>query len=687
MRRTSPWFFLAAPVLALCAAQAACGSDSTEPEVSTPDAAAPDATPLADGGGPGLGVDGASLPDAPDPPPVVDAGPPWDFEAGAGVTILAGQAGAVGEIDGLAAEARLDLRAFASDGTDILAWNARSIGKITNGQLTTLTVPIGGSPTSMAYANGKYYVAKNHIDTVDPTTGQRTRVAGGNGGAKDGVGTAASFGTTLRLAYDGGTFLYVADLDNAAIRRVNIQTTEVVTIAGAFGVREYTDGALATARFRFPRHIAYFANALYVTDDTALGFHRLRKIDLATSTVETTTNVLPATNIDVTALGSDAAGLYSAHGWSIYRLLPGAPTLIAGGTRGLVDGTGPAARVWDVGQITPGAAGNLLLGDGAATVRRLELATGQVSTLVGTLPSERWGGDGIGAAAATVRVAGATTDAHGKVYFTDWGAARSLDVLTGEIKTLAGRIGVAGTPIDGVGAAANMTDASGIAWTPGGLYVIDASGLRHIDLATSKVSTITLTPALVLAFGEGHPIVRDGNVLYMLDAGAKRIARIDLATKAVSTLLALPDALTPFQTMARSGNDLVLGGWGCDLARVSLTTKQLVSIVSTCGTDDGPLASATVRRWTKPLCADLDHTVYVVEPDAVSTQYGGTLRRMDTKAGTFTTLAGSPLGGQRGLRVGPLASARFNRPSACVAVGLDKFIVFDEAAAVLVAGY
>src|SRR5439155_24770796 len=73
---------------------------------------------------------------------------------------------------------------------------------------------------------------------------------------------------------------------NQVLRKVNISTTAVTTIAGVAGSLGATDGAANTATFRSPNGICISSDGqiLYIAD---AGNHKIRKLDLGTQTVST----------------------------------------------------------------------------------------------------------------------------------------------------------------------------------------------------------------------------------------------------------------------------------------------------------------------------------------------------------------------------------------------------------------
>jgi hypothetical protein len=125
------------------------------------------------------------------------------------------------------------------------------------------------------------------------TDGVVTTLAGGGPGdvAADGVGSAATFvpvegsNGVGGIVGDGAGNLFV--VDGCAIRKIVIATATVTTVAGVAsgeGAAGFVNGIGASARFSFPRGLAYRAGMLYVAD---VGNHVIRRVDLATAAVTT----------------------------------------------------------------------------------------------------------------------------------------------------------------------------------------------------------------------------------------------------------------------------------------------------------------------------------------------------------------------------------------------------------------
>ena len=136
--------------------------------------------------------------------------------------------------------------------------------------------------------DGNLYVAELagcKIRKVVIASGNVTTVAGsGNCGDADGVGTMASFGRPAGLALDSSGNLYVSEVSFGTIRKVNLGSGMVTTFAGSVGHPGASDGIGTAATFTAPFGLATDATSLYVTDS---GNSTVRKIDLATASVTT----------------------------------------------------------------------------------------------------------------------------------------------------------------------------------------------------------------------------------------------------------------------------------------------------------------------------------------------------------------------------------------------------------------
>ena len=129
----------------------------------------------------------------------------------------------------------------------------------------------------------QHYKVDLYAENVLTSVPEVTTFAGGNYGYQAGNGTAAYFNYPQAVTSDG-TSIYVADSDNHRIRRIDISTGEVTTIAGS-GYQDFQDNDNGLyARFNYPSGITTDGTNLYVSDTYN---HRIRKIEISTGKVET----------------------------------------------------------------------------------------------------------------------------------------------------------------------------------------------------------------------------------------------------------------------------------------------------------------------------------------------------------------------------------------------------------------
>ena len=101
----------------------------------------------------------------------------------------------------------------------------------------------------------------------------------------DGVGAAAAFDYPTGLALDTSSgVLYVADQGHQLIRRVDLSDTAVTTVAGTINEPDAFDGVGVDASFANPSQLAFLDGALYVAD---IGNHAIRRVDTASAEVTT----------------------------------------------------------------------------------------------------------------------------------------------------------------------------------------------------------------------------------------------------------------------------------------------------------------------------------------------------------------------------------------------------------------
>lgn len=215
---------------------------------------------------------------------------------------------------------------------------------------STATSPVAkyNRPLAVTTDGPNLYVAdylNNVIRKIVKATGIDTTIAGnllGLAGSLDSdtTGTAAYFNGPTGVTTDG-TYLYVTDSANYTVRRIEVATGKVITLAGTAGQAGHVDALGPAARFNLLYDITINGNYLYVTD----AGNTIRMIHKTTGAVST---------------------------------LAGSP-----GTTGTADGSGAAARFNVPVRLTTDGPNLYVTDFNSDTIRKIELVTGTVTTIAG----------------------------------------------------------------------------------------------------------------------------------------------------------------------------------------------------------------------------------------------------------------------------------------------------------------
>lgn len=374
----------------------------------------------------------------------------------------------------------------------------------------------------------------------------------GNGGRYmlvDGVGAAARFDQVIGMTSDNAGHLFVTELANQAMRRVDISTRMVTTLAGGASDLGTDDGVVPTGKIYQPMGVVWVGGDLTFVDSQ---FGQMRRLALATNTL--TTLVGPrrslSNQLGIGGIASDGTNYYLSRSNTIEQLDvdTGARTVLAGvqGMSAVTDGIGAAARIGGQGSIVYGAGALYWYESGRAVIRRMDLATRAVTTLVG-LAGSSGDVDGVGSA-ARLGFPFALVYADGRLYFPEANdrTLRMIDVATRTVTTIAG-MQYATQWLDGVGLAARFRFPSRMTYDGmGHMYIVDEERIRRIDLADYRVSTLAGnlegyvdgvgTAALFRNSPDGIAYDPAG-ALYISDSPNNVIRRLDLTTNAVTTVV------------------------------------------------------------------------------------------------------------------------------------------------------
>ncbi|WP_162604720.1 fibronectin type III domain-containing protein [Geomonas edaphica] len=267
-------------------------------------------------------------------------------------------------------------------------------------------------------------------------------------GSADGLGGWATFYQPYGMVRLGG-YIYLADSGNHTIRRIDLATSQVSTVAGTPGVLGAADGIGAAARFDTPRGITTDGTNLYVTDS---GNNAIRKFDPVSGAVTTFAGTL--------------------------------------GSRGFLDGIGTVARFYAPRGIASDGSSLYVADTYNNVIRKISIADASVSTIAGT--KIKGSNDGVGPGASFFYPYGITCDGP-NLYVTDTcnHTIRKIVIASMQVTTLAGRPGFSGSA-DGPGGDAGFYYPDGILSDGTSLYVCDTSNytIRKVNIATANVVTL-----------------------------------------------------------------------------------------------------------------------------------------------------------------------------------------------------
>jgi DNA-binding beta-propeller fold protein YncE len=318
----------------------------------------------------------------------------------------------------------------------------------------SVTISHSGTFALVAEQNGL------RVRFIDLVTSQVTTLAGsGNNAFADGVGTLASFTYLQGIAISRtDSFALVAD-NSHRVRHIVIATGVVTTLTGN-GTAGSVDGVGTLATFNEPRGIALSPDGSYALITDRLNY-RVRRLDMASKAV----------------------------------------TTVAGSTDGFADGTGTNAkfRGWMFHiAIDPAGSYALICDLTNYRIRRLDIASSQVSTLAGSGAISFQ--DGIGTNAIFNLPNGVSIDPSGTfALVVDYGnqRIRRIVVATAQVTTLAGTGAL--SAVNGAGAQATFNLPYAIDIDASGTFALVADGgnhrIRRIALSSPPCSAGFYCPA------------------------------------------------------------------------------------------------------------------------------------------------------------------------------------------------
>jgi DNA-binding beta-propeller fold protein YncE len=326
-------------------------------------------------------------------------------------------------------------------------------------------------------------------------------------------------------------------------------------------------------------------------------------------------------------------------------------TVVGMGEAGYSGDDGPAAdaRLNNPFDVAFDLSGNLFLSDTFNhCVRRVDAKTGRITTVAGT-GSKGFSGDGGPATKAQMNEPyGIVLDKAANLYITDRlnRRIRRVDGRSGAITTVAGNGSHVFSGDGGSATQAGLVEPNGIALDGGGnlLFIADVADhrVRVVDLGSGTIGTFAGT----------------GKGAHSGDGGPARDAAI-FGARAVE--------------VGRDGTVFILERQGNTLRAIAPETGVIKTITGSGAkgnSGDGEPALKATFNGPKEIAVDASGNLLIVDTENHS------IRRVDAKTGSITTIAGNGTRGARGDGK-PATSGQLARPHG-VAVGLDGAIFIGD---------
>ena len=493
------------------------------------------------------------------------------------------------------------------------------------------------------------------------------------------------------VAVDASGNLYIADRGNYRVRRISLDGT-INTVAGT-GISGFSgDNGPATSARVIPVAVAVDGKGiLYIAD--GLNF-RIRKVDL-NGTITTVAGVgtsgfagdngpaLSALIGLVTGMAVDSAGNIYLADLSAERVRKvdtnGMITTVAGiGDYGYIDDGLPAtSSIMLPDGVAIDGFGNLFLSDiNLNVVRRVDMSTGLIYTVVGNGSPGFSGDNGAATNAGLSAPAGLALDSNNQLYIADLFNARVRKVAGSVITTLAGT----GSRDGGSATAAFLNFPEGLAASGTNNVLVADTGnneARRFNIGgnISSVGQVQGVPHGVAVDSGGNFYVTDDEplVLKITPAGATSIVAGNSRDgysgdngPATAAMISTPTGIA-----VDPGNNVYFTDYNNNRIR-KVTPSGTISTIAGNGRfafsgDNGPALSAGID----PLDVAVDNNSNVYVADEINNRI-----RKITPGGTITTIAGNGTAGYGG-DGGQATSAMLDSPSGVAVDNAGNLYIAD----------
>ena len=555
-------------------------------------------------------------------------------------------------------------------------------------------------------ASGALYVsdsANHSIREVQPGAEGQVQTLAGTGVAGSADGGSATFDTPQGIALDGRGNMWVVDSGNHTVRRVNLETGEVETLAGSAGSAGLADGTGTGARFDTPTGIALEAETLaqqlareltgappppvrMLVTDTNNGV--IRRVS-ETGVVETVTSLGSSSGLSTgdgsvsraesTAAAlqfSAPAGVASDPFGNIYVTEPGSNQVRVVLPNGRTVRLAQRNTFQEPRGVTITDDGKVLVSDRQSLARSVEFGA---PTIAGISPIRvlNTGGDtvtirGTNFAPGTLVLVGrqpieATVAGSTRVTIT-------VPALPSGVRTLTvlNRGGVAQTPLWVDAVPLSETTPGNITTVAGGTDFV-GDGLKGVQAA--------------LAWPFSTAFVRGG--LLIVDRGNNRVRRYDWRSRVITTIAGTGDQESsgdggpavaaslnrPTDALVDRAGNIFIAEFGGQRIRMIAAATGIISTVAGTGQpgfsgDGGPAVDAILGQ-PFDLALDPQGRLLVAESS------NNIIRRVDLSTGTISTIAGT---GERGFEGdGGLAiEAKLGSPRGIVLDGSGNLFITES---------
>ena len=342
-----------------------------------------------------------------------------------------------------------------------------------------------------------------HSQAITTVAGNGILGFSGDGG----TATNAAFNFPYDVCKDTFGNLYVIDINNARIRKIDAATGIISTFAGNGNGFQFPsgDGGNALNASIYPYFIFPGKSGIYLVDNAHA---TIRKIDLATGIINRvagTANPIGSVNDGQLATNTFLAGLTDAcvdNAGNLYYITSGfggkikkvdaitgiISTIAGNGVFGVPGDNGLAINAWFKFpvNICIDRNDNIYMSDAFFKIRKIDLHTGIVSVIAGTGVEGNTGDGGLAINASISMSNCLRTDGVGNLYFSDgyYNNIRKIDISTGIISTIAG-IGVKGFSPDGTLATSAMLN------NPLGIFIDEKGDLYFTEQYSRLLRKIT----------------------------------------------------------------------------------------------------------------------------------------------------------------------------------------------------